>query len=85
MRGTSAQGSLSSSADTVKYFRATKTKRIRNPFHAKLKIDGKTKFLGNHLTGEAVARAYDAVARTIRGRKLNFPNASSEALAALVR
>jgi hypothetical protein len=67
----------------VKYFGVFKSKRIRNPYHAQINMNGKKEHLGNHPTGEAAARAYDALARTIRGRKLNFPNASSEAAAAL--
>jgi hypothetical protein len=70
-------------AGAVKYFGVFKIRRIRNPYQAQIQMDGKKKHLGNHPTGEAAACAYDAVARTIPGRKLNFPNASSEAAAAL--
>jgi hypothetical protein len=64
-------------AGAVKYFGVCKSKRIRNPYYAQVQIDGKTKHLGDHPTGEAAARAYDAVARTIRGHKLNFPTTAA--------
>jgi hypothetical protein len=70
-------------AGAVKYFGVSKQKDNHNSYRAHLRIHGKVKHLGYHPTGEAAARAYDAVARTIRGRKLNFPNASSAAAAAL--
>jgi hypothetical protein len=70
-------------AGAVKYFGVTRKEGIRNPYQAQIRMDGMKKHLGCHRTGDAAARAYDAVARTIRGRKLNFPNASSEAAAAL--
>jgi hypothetical protein len=66
-------------AGAVKYFGVSKTKRIRNPYHPQVQMDGKRKHLGCHPTGEAAARAYDAVARKITGRKLNFPDDSSAA------
>jgi hypothetical protein len=70
-------------AGAVKYLGVTFKKNIRNPYKAQLRMNGKRKHLAYHLTGEAAARAYDAVARTIRGRKVYFPNASSEVAAAL--
>jgi hypothetical protein len=70
-------------AGAVKYFGVFPQKAIRNPYTAHLRIDGKKKHLGSYPTGEAAAHAYDAVACKIPGRKLNFPNASGEAAAAL--
>jgi hypothetical protein len=43
------------------------------PYQARIEVDGETKHLGFHLTAEAAARAYDAVAYKIPGRRLNFP------------
>jgi hypothetical protein len=61
-------------AGAVKYFGVTTQKNLsRNPYQASVWMDGKHKHLGYHPTGEAAARAYDAVAHTINGRKLNFP------------
>jgi hypothetical protein len=56
--------------------------RTRNPYQASIWIAGKKKRLGCHPTLEAAARAYDAVARTIHGHKLNFPTGGSGAGAA---
>jgi hypothetical protein len=67
----------------VKYFGVSRTKHIRNPYHAQVRMNGKVKHLGYHPTGEAAARAYDAVARMLRGSKPNFSNASSKAAASL--
>jgi hypothetical protein len=67
----------------VKYFGVTIGKKsARNPYQASIWIDGKRQNLGRHPTAEAAARAYDAFARTIRGRKLNFPTGGSDAAAA---
>jgi hypothetical protein len=65
-------------AGAVKYFGVSKTKRIRNRYRAQVQMDEKKEHLGSYPTGEAAARAYDAVARTIPGCKLNFPNAGTE-------
>jgi hypothetical protein len=70
-------------AGAVKYFGVSEIQSIRNPYHAQVQMDGKIKHLGNHPTGEAAALAYDAVACTINGRKLNFPTAGSWAAAAV--
>jgi hypothetical protein len=52
-----------------------------NPYRAVIRIDGKGTHLSSHSTAEAAARAYDAVASTIPGRKLNFPIDGSSAVA----
>jgi hypothetical protein len=54
----------------------------RNVYQAGIKIDGKREHLGYHPTAEAAARAYDAVARTISGRRLKFPTGGSRAATA---
>jgi hypothetical protein len=67
----------------VKYFGVHIDKKsARNPYKAGIWIDGKQKHLGYHPTAEAAARAYDALARTITGRKLNLPTGGSGAAAA---
>jgi hypothetical protein len=64
----------------VKYFGVCIDKtHARNPYRAAIQVDGKTTHLGSHPTAEAAARAYDAVAHTILGRKLNFPNGGNGA------
>jgi hypothetical protein len=55
------------------------------PFKAQIWVGGKNKYLGHHATAEAAARAYDMVARTITGRKLNFPVASASTQAGLMQ
>jgi hypothetical protein len=45
--------------------------------------EGKASRLGTIRPERLPARAYDAAARTIRGRKLSFPSASGKAAAAL--
>jgi hypothetical protein len=67
----------------VKYFGVSESKSIDSPYHAQIRVNGKKEHIGNHPSGEAAARAYDAVARTITGCKLNFPNASGYAAAAV--
>jgi hypothetical protein len=57
-------------------------KHAHNPYWARIQLDGKRKSLGRHPTAEAAAHAYDVVARTIGGRKLNFPTGGSSAAAA---
>jgi hypothetical protein len=70
-------------AGAVKYFGVARdTRSIHNPYTAQIWMNGKQTHLGCYPTGEAAARAYDAVASTISGRKLNFPNASSAVAAA---
>jgi hypothetical protein len=44
---------------------------------AQIWVNGENKHLGYHPAAEAAARAYDVVARTIAGRKFNFPVASA--------
>jgi hypothetical protein len=53
-----------------------------NPYQARIKVDGKQEYLGSHPTAEAAARAYDAAARTILGRGLNFQTGGSSAATA---
>jgi hypothetical protein len=53
-----------------------------NQYRARIKVNGKQKDLGHHPTAKSAARAYDAAARTISGRKLNFPTGGSSAAAA---
>jgi hypothetical protein len=69
---------------TVKYFgvsiEETSASNSNRAFIRQL--DGKRKSLGRHPTAEAAARAYDAVACTIIGHKLNFPTGGSSAAAA---
>jgi hypothetical protein len=69
-------------AGAVKYFGVHKDEAHSQHVPGS-ELDGKKNYLSSHPTGKATARAYDAAARTIRGSKLNFPNASSEAAAAL--
>jgi hypothetical protein len=67
----------------AQYFGVTiKKLSTRSPYQAYIYIDRKRKHLGSHPTAEAAARAYDAVARTIHGHKLNFPTGNSGAAAA---
>jgi hypothetical protein len=53
-----------------------------NPYRASIKVDGKMKYLGSYPTAEAAASAYDTAARTISGRRLNFPTGGSSSAAA---
>jgi hypothetical protein len=66
----------------VKYFGVSMDKRRGcNPYQARIQVDGIQVCLGFHPTAEAAARAYDAAARTIPSRKLNFPTGGSSAAA----
>jgi hypothetical protein len=68
---------------TAQYFGVHINKgSTRNPYQARIRIDGKQKHLSSYPTAEAAARAYDAVARTIHGHKLNFPTGGSSVAAA---
>jgi hypothetical protein len=63
--------------DGAKYIGVRSDKRRALLFTSEIRFDGTRKYLGVHPTAEAAARAYDVVARTIPGRKLNFPVAAS--------
>jgi uncharacterized membrane protein len=67
----------------VKYIGVSISNSVYSPYRADLWVNGKNKHLGNHLTAQAAARAYDAVASTIPGRQLNFPDARRRAAAAV--
>jgi hypothetical protein len=67
----------------VKYFGVSINNRSASyPYRVGIRMHGKVKHLGYHSTAEAAARAYDAVASTIPGHKLNFPTGGSSAAAA---
>jgi hypothetical protein len=55
-----------------------------NPFRANIIFRSKTYHVCSCATAEAAARAYDAIARMIPNRKLNFPTTSSAAAFAAV-
>jgi hypothetical protein len=50
-----------------------------NPFIAQIRVGSKTYHICGCATAEAAARAFDAIARMIPNRKLNFPTTSSAA------
>jgi hypothetical protein len=64
-------------AGAVKYFGVSKSKRIRNPYQAQVRMDGKHKHLGDHPTGEAAARHTTRLSARAAAASSTFPTTAA--------
>jgi hypothetical protein len=75
-RAQTAAAERGGKADCARYVGVYYRQSPINPFYAYIRLGSKQYHICGCATAEAAARAYDAIARMIPGRKLNFPTTS---------